>query len=743
MSEAINHGFWPANTIRGMRDQPLISAQTGKRSIALIACGFKQICRIPRPCISGLSCYAACTMRPWKRDGNSRFIVFMKPNTSRTKKRNAPGKSRQQQTDKIYAHAVSCHQEGRLAEAEALYRQILSTDAYHADSLHMLGVLACQAGHFKQAVDLTNRAIMLNPGVAIYHSDLGLALQGQGRLDDAINCYEQALAIRPDVPEVLNNLGALLCRQGRVDDAVARYEQALAIRPDYPDALNNFGILLKGQGRLDEAVSCYERALAVRPDVPEVLNNLGAALYHQGRVDEAIARYEQALAIRPDYPDALNNFGNLLRGQGRLDEAIARYEQALAIRPDYPDALSNLGNALSDQGRVDEAIARYEQALAIRPDYPNTLNSLGVALHEQGRLDEAIACYEKALAIQPDFAECHRHIGALKTYRHDDPHIPILRRLYKTVSNESDRIHACFALAKACEDMNEIDESFSLYAEGNKLRKEELGYTIDRDRKLFDRIKSAFDRPDVSTRVPLQSTVPILIVGMPRSGTSLVEQILASHSDVYGAGELRMLETLVRQHFPDMPDFDPAAASSRITADYLEGLDQMAGEKHFITDKMPGNFRWLGFLLSVQPDIRIIHTTRDPMAVCWSNFRQYFPAQGLGFPYDLSDLAEYYLMHEELMRFWHERFPGRIYDLSYEQLTENQEIETRKLLDYCGLDWEDRCLEFEKTERSVKTASAAQIRNKMYQGSSKAWCKFESHLGPLIEGLANGSGRKM
>ena len=599
----------------------------------------------------------------------------MKPNTSRTKKRNAPGKSRQQQTDKIYAHAVSCHQEGRLAEAEALYRQILSTDAYHADSLHMLGVLACQAGHFKQAVDLTNRAIMLNPGVAIYHSDLGLALQGQGRLDDAINCYEQALAIRPDVPEVLNNLGALLCRQGRVDDAVARYEQALAIRPDYPDALNNFGILLKGQGRLDEAVSCYERALAVRPDVPEVLNNLGAALYHQGRVDEAIARYEQALAIRPDYP--------------------------------------------------------------------NTLNSLGVALHEQGRLDEAIACYEKALAIQPDFAECHRHIGALKTYRHDDPHIPILRRLYKTVSNESDRIHACFALAKACEDMNEIDESFSLYAEGNKLRKEELGYTIDRDRKLFDRIKSAFDRPDVSTRVPLQSTVPILIVGMPRSGTSLVEQILASHSDVYGAGELRMLETLVRQHFPDMPDFDPAAASSRITADYLEGLDQMAGEKHFITDKMPGNFRWLGFLLSVQPDIRIIHTTRDPMAVCWSNFRQYFPAQGLGFPYDLSDLAEYYLMHEELMRFWHERFPGRIYDLSYEQLTENQEIETRKLLDYCGLDWEDRCLEFEKTERSVKTASAAQIRNKMYQGSSKAWCKFESHLGPLIEGLANGSGRKM
>ncbi len=667
----------------------------------------------------------------------------MKSNTSQTKKRNAPGKSRQQQTEKMYAHAVSCHQEGRLAEAEALYRQILSTDAYHADSLHMLGVLACQVGHFKQAVELINRAIMLNPGAAIYHSDLGLALRGQGRMDEAISCYEQALAIKPDVPEVLNTLGAALHHQGRVDEAVARYEQALAVRPDYPEALNNFGNLLKGQGRLDEAISCYERALAIKPDVPEVLNNLGTALYHQGRLDEAINCYERALAIRPDYPDALNNFGNLLRGQGRLDEAVARYEQVLAIRPDYPDALNNLGNALNDQGRVEEAIARYEQALAIRPDYPEALNNLGVALYEQGRLEQAVACYKKALAINPDDAECHRHLGLLKTYRHGDPHIPVLRRLYEATSNKSVRMHASFALAKACEDMNELDESFAFYAEGNKLRKEELGYTIDQDRKLFDQIKSAFDRPDVPARVPLRSTVPILIVGMPRSGTSLVEQILASHSDVYGAGELRTLETLVRQHFPDMPDFDLAAASSRITADYLDGLDRMAGERHFVSDKMPGNFRWLGFLLSVQPDIRIIHTTRDPMAVCWSNFKQYFPAHGLGFPYDLSDLAEYYLMYEELMRFWHERFPGRIYELSYEQLTENQEIETRKLLDYCGLDWEDRCLEFEKTERSVKTASAAQIRSRMYQGSSKAWCKFESHLGPLIEGLANGGVRKM
>lgn len=640
-----------------------------------MACGFKHIWRISRPRISAFSCYAARIMRPGKRDGNTTFIAFMKSSTSRTKKRNAPGKSRQQQTGQMYARAVSCHQEGRLAEAEALYRQVLSTDAYHADSLHMLGVLACQLGQFKQAADLINRAIMLDPGAAIYHSDLGLALQEQGRLDEAINCYEQALAIKPDVPEVLNNLGT--------------------------------------------------------------------ALYHQGRVDEAVACYEQALAVRPDHPDTLNNFGNLLRGEGRLDEAIARYEQVLAIRPDYPDVLNNLGNVLNDQGRVEEANARYEQALAIRPDYSEALNNFGVALYQQGRLEEAVACYEKALAINPDDAECHRHLSILKTYRHDDPHIPILRRLYEKPSRDSDRMHASFALAKACEDMNEIDESFALYAEGNKLRKEELGYAIDQDKKLFDRIKSAFDKPDVSTRVPLRSTVPILVVGMPRSGTSLVEQILASHSDVYGAGELRLLETLVRQHFPDMPDFDLAAASSQITADYLDGLDRMAGKRHFVSDKMPGNFRWLGFLLSVQPDIRIIHTTRDPMAVCWSNFKHYFPAPGLGFPYDLSDLAEYYLMHEELMRFWHERFPGRIYELSYERLTENQEIETRKLLDYCGLDWEDICLEFEKTERSVKTASAAQVRNKMYQGSSKAWRKFESHLGPLIEGLANGGVRKI
>ena len=230
---------------------------------------------------------------------------------------------------------------------------------------------------------------------------------------------------------------------------------------------------------------------------------------------------------------------------------------------------------------------------------------------------------------------------------------------------------------------------------------------------------------------------------MPRSGTSLVEQILASHSEVYGAGELELLDSLIHQQFLDTPNFDLAATSRQVAADYLDGLERMAEGRHFITDKMPQNFLWLGFLLLAQPGIKIIHTARNPMAVCWSNFKLYYPRALLGFTCDLTDLAEYYRMHEDLMRFWHERFPGRIYDLNYEQLTENQEAETRKLLDYCGLDWEDRCLEFEKTERLNKTASAAQVRNRMYKGSSQAWRKFENHLGPLIEGLASRNTRKM
>jgi len=301
----------------------------------------------------------------------------------------------------LFAQAVHHHQAGRLAEAEKLYRRILSLDARHTDALHLLGVMAYQTGNLDEAVARYEQALAIKPDFPKALYNLGVALQARGRLDEAIVRYEQALAIKPKNAEALSNLGIALQDQGRIDEAIARYEQALVIKPDFPKALSNLGVALQARGRLDEAIVRYEQALAVKPDYVEALSNLGVALHDQGSMDEAIARYEQALAIKPDYTDALSNFGNALQAQGTLDEAIVRYKKALAIKPDFPKALYNLGCVLQDQNKLDEAIARYEQALAIKPDYADALYNLGCSLQSQGKLDEAAKRYRQTINLDP------------------------------------------------------------------------------------------------------------------------------------------------------------------------------------------------------------------------------------------------------------------------------------------------------------------------------------------------------
>ncbi|MBF0281910.1 MAG: tetratricopeptide repeat protein [Zetaproteobacteria bacterium] len=566
---------------------------------------------------------------------------------------------------KLFAQALAHHQAGRLSEAEALYRQILSQDERHVDALHLLGFAAYQTGHFERAVDLIRRAIALSPDVANFHANLANALHVQGMLD--------------------------------------------------------------------EAIASYEKALTLHSRNPELISNLGVALQKKGRLDEAIVRYQQALAFKPDYPEALFNFGNALHAQGKLEKAIQRFEQTLLLHPNHLGAVFNLAVVLQMQGQLDEAIAHYKLALSIKPDYLEGLSNLAGAYQEQGQVNEAIDCCERLLALKPDYAACHRNLSTLKHYTPDDPQIAILGDLYKTAANAADKTHVCFALAKANEDIKAFDQSFALYAEGNRLRKQQLDYTLAQDIALFERIKRHFETLPQAVAIPRHGANPILIVGMTRSGSSLAEQILASHPQVFGAGELGVLNTLAAECFVDAngTSFDLVVASRQMASRYLEALNHLAGSRPFITDKMPLNFRWLGFLLLAQPDLKIVHVRRDPMAVCWSNFKQYFPTNGLGFAYDLDDLAQYYQMYEGLMQFWRERFPGRIYDLNYEQLTEHQEDETRKLLQYCGLSWDERCLAFETSDRAVRTASASQVRHKMYQGSSDAWRKFERHLQPL------------
>jgi protein O-GlcNAc transferase len=325
--------------------------------------------------------------------------------------------------------ALQHHQSGRLADAEALYRQILAAQPNHADALHHLGIIANQVGRPDLAVDWIHQAITLDPKNPVAHSNLAEALRTTGRLDEAIAACRHALKLKPDYPNAHLHLGNALRERGRLDEAIAAYHRAIQLDPSFPEIHNNLGIALRERGRLDEAIAAYQRAIQLKPDMSGAHNNLGDALAEQGQLGEAIAAYHRALQLKPDYPDALYNLANALRDRGQLDEAIAAYRRALALKPDMPEAHNNLGVALAGLSQLDEAIAAYHRALALRPGYPDPHHNLGNALRDQGRLDEAVAAYRRALDLQPGFQGARNNLAntlrdrgqldeAIAEYRH-------------------------------------------------------------------------------------------------------------------------------------------------------------------------------------------------------------------------------------------------------------------------------------------------------------------------------------
>ncbi len=566
------------------------------------------------------------------------------------------------------------------------------------------------------------------------------ALYKQGKLQESLRQAEALEKQFPDEPATANLLGAVCVGLGHLEQAAASYARALQIKPDFAEAHNNLGGVLKSLGKLEEAVASCRKALQIRPDYAEAHSNLGDALNSLGKPEEAVASYRRALQIKPDFVVALNNLGAALNDLGKPEEAVSSLTRALQIQPDLAEAHNNLGTAFNNLGKPAEAELSLNRALQIRPDYAEAHNNLGATLNDLGRPDEAVASHNKALQINPDFAIAHRFLSTVKKYQNSDPQVhQMLQLIERNNLPGEDRIHLNFALAKAHEDFGDYDKAFSYFEEGNRLRKEELNFEISSSRAWFARIRATFSRDVPALNVPEESESakcqrPIFVLGMPRSGTTLVEQILASHSQVHGAGELVLLGQSVKSIERISTQLSADQLQS-VRKSYLLGLTELGVSELYVTDKMPVNSCWIGFIVAAIPEARIVNVTRDARATCWSNFKHYFSGKGNGFAYDLQDVSDYYKMHIELMAFWNEKYPGQVYDLNYEALTEHQEDETRKLIEHVGLDWEDQCLEFHKTRRAIQTASVTQVRQELYQGSSDAWRKYEKHLGSMVESL--------
>ena len=385
------------------------------------------------------------------------------------------------------------------------------------------------------------------------------------------------------------------------------------------------------------------------------------------------------------------------------------------------------------------AIKNFEKAYSLNSNFIKALFYLGVAHKDLGNKAVAISTFEKLLKIQSYNTKVLRNLCEVKKFKKSDS--KLINKMESLLNsdkvNQSELIDLNFALSNVYEDLGDIDTQFKYLADGNKLRKALLSYSIESSIKLFNTIKDVFDDfPTLANNELSQSSLrPIFIVGMPRSGTSLVEQIVASHNEAHGAGELEFSTQIFSSIIANISVEVDKKDLLFFREQYLAKLNALKCSKNIITDKMPMNFRYIGLILSAFPEAKIIHLKRDARATCWSIYKNYFDSDGIGYSYDQNDLAQYYGLYSDLMSFWHERFPDQIYDICYEDLTTNQEEETRKLLEYCDLDWDENCLNFHSNKRAVKTASALQVRKKMYQGSSEAWKKYEAYLQPLIKGL--------
>ena len=627
-------------------------------------------------------------------------------------------------------------QTGRLHESLLFMQKSAELSPHDAEAHKNLGITLQELGKLDEAEASYRKAIALKPDYAEAHSNLGVTLQQLGRLDEAISSYRHAIVLKPDFAAVHYNLGNTLRELRRLDESEARFRQVITLKPDYAEAHSNLGVTLQELGRLDEAEASYRQAIALKPDSAQVHNNLGITLQELGRLDDAEASYREAIALKPDYAEAHSNLGITLKELGRLDDAEASYQKAIALRPNYAQAHSNLGVTLKELGKLDAAEASFRQAIALTPDYAEAHSNLGITLQELGRLDDAEASCRTAIALKPDYAEAHRNLTTIKKFSSQDEQFRQMQALYldPAISKKS-LCYICFALAKASEDLEDTANAFQFYAEGNALRKKQLGYDKAQDESLFEKLKASYPRLVEYTFEPMiaaPEVAPVFIVGMPRSGTTLVEQIISSHPLVTGAGELPFVS-----QFGDSLAVDQAPADEKaLTAfrqQYLNALKKHSEGNAIVTDKTPQNFRFLGLIISALPEAKIIHVKRDPAAVCWANYTQYFADDSLGYCYSLDDTLRYHEAYQDLMEYWHLAVPNRVYDLHYEVLTENQEEETRKLIGHLGLDWDDTCLSPQDNKRGVATASNAQVRQKVYQGSSEKWKRYKPYLNGALD----------
>jgi len=545
----------------------------------------------------------------------------------------------------------------------------------------------------------------------------------------------------PDTALQLYRAGLALHQQGQVGQALSLYRRSLLADPGLAACLHLLGVAHYQSGRPDEAVTLIRHAIACDPRPAEFHGNLAPALLDLDHLDASFHHGRLALVANPGKAMNYVNVGAACRNLGRLEEAERHGRRASKIDPAYSPALNNLGLTLRQRGRTDDAMAALRLSMILAPDNAKAEQNLGLCLMDLGR-PEAITHYARSLIIAPNTLKYLRNLSELHRFQVDDPWLRQLRQLEPRLESlpPTQRIDLHFALAKALDDIGDKPSAFDHLLAGNSLKRREVVYDEPAMLTLFETIRAKFTAERlVQTHGGNCSSRPIFIVGLPRSGTTLIEQILASHPLVFGAGELTTFSDALTManhgSFPDLVDDLTPADLHALGGDYLKNLPETGEKFRHVTDKMPGNLIYAGMIHMALPNARIILLRRDPVDVCLSCFSKQFSGD-LNFTYDLSELGRYARASLSLMDHWEQVLPHHaLLTVDYEKVVDDLEGQARRLLDFCGLPWNDKVMSFHKTERAVRTASANQVRRPIYNSAVGRWRPSPVLLAPLLDGL--------
>jgi len=458
-------------------------------------------------------------------------------------------------------------------------------------------------------------------------------------------------------------------------------------------------------------------------------------LYDSNKLLEAQKKADELIKIFPKFAKLYNFLGLIYKKTNDDKKAAESYEEAIKIDPNFIDPYNNLGNLYSKTNKIKKSISNFKKAIKLNPKLFILHHNLGVAYKSKGDFKKAKGSFLKALKIKPDFFYSYRNFGLLEKWKKKDNRIKKLKATYLKIFKEDDlKRELAFTLGKAHDDILDYKSAFGYFKEANRIHRLNSNYSIKNEEKLFQQIKISFNKnllndEDRKINKNFEKITPIFIVGMPRSGTSLIEQILSNHSKIFASGELNFMNNLINENLLYNNDILHDKVKLQVIANsYIEKIKNISDGSFFITDKNPLNFKWIGLIKLILPQSKIIHCYRNPKDICISIFKNFFPSNDMGFSSSMEDIITYYHLYKNLFKYWHSLIPNFIFDLSYEDLIRDKETLIKKTLYFLNLKWEKKCLDFHKNNRPVHTASDVQIRKPIYKSSLNSWEKYQKYL---------------